>query len=118
MKAIEIQAAEGQSIYIQINPDVQFETPLTIGDDAGGAEGFVEPKALLAKLDEISDTISSTCQSLQKKITSGLKGSLPSEMSIEFGVTLGGEAGIPFVANGSVETVEGNKRCLRSNRKS
>jgi hypothetical protein len=104
MKAIEVEAGQGQSIYVQINPDVVFETPKAAADDAGGAEGVLEPRVLLAKLDDISDTISATCKSLQRKIITGLKGSWPSEMSIEFGVTLGGEAGIPFVTNGSVET--------------
>jgi hypothetical protein len=102
MKAIQIATAEGHSIYIQVEPGINFETPRG-ADDAGGAEGIIEPKALVAKLDEVSDTISGTCKSLQAKIMSGLGKSLPNEMSIEFGVTLGGEAGVPFVANGSVE---------------
>jgi seryl-tRNA(Sec) selenium transferase len=100
MKAITVQAGPEQSILIEVADEPQIIEAARVGGEAAGG---VTPEKLLAKLDEVAETIGETCKALHNKVKKNLAGTFPKEMSIEFGVTLAGEAGVPLVTKGSVE---------------
>jgi hypothetical protein len=70
---------------------------------AGGAPAGVKAHDLVYSLEDLGKTISATCAGLYGEIEKGLAASLPKEITIEFGITLGGEAGVPLVTKGTVE---------------
>jgi hypothetical protein len=101
MKAITVAAGPQQTILIEVAEHVEVIAAST--QTGGEAAGGLEPEKLLAKLEDIGQTIGDTCNALHAKVKKSLAGTLPKEMSIEFGVTLAGEAGVPLVTKGSVE---------------
>jgi hypothetical protein len=100
-KAIATQSGTKSKILIEIvdEPDVvslQFEG----GSIAGGVA--VAAKTL-DKMKEIGNSIAEVCRSIQKEVQTALAEAAPDELSLEFGIKLAGEAGIPLITKGSAE---------------
>jgi hypothetical protein len=90
MRAI-LTAVDGQKILVEVaeDPDVMEDR----GNFAG--EGVVD------RLEEAADGIRAVCVKLHEKAYGALADRKPKKFTIEFGVTLGGEAGVPLVTKGT-----------------
>jgi Trypsin-co-occurring domain 1 len=105
MKAIAIPTKTQQPVYIELSED----TPpvlITVDEDlAGGGTASVEDKAaaLITHLDQLGDTIVNVCLSLHGRIEGAWDTAKPRELTLEFGVKLAGELGVPLIAKGSAE---------------
>lgn len=100
MKAIKVETDAGQVIYIEIFDEI---TPTAGGAAGGTIAGGDKMGERLEKLKEVGTAIADVCRTLQDQIQSALDKSKPSELTLEFGVKLAGEMGIPLVTKGSSE---------------
>jgi hypothetical protein len=83
-------------LYIEVEPTARLPEEEAPQD--------VAPAELLSKLDAVGEAAGEACLALYDKMHDRLSESAAlSEVSVEFGITLGGEAGIPFVAKGTAE---------------
>ena len=57
----------------------------------------------IRKLADFGESLTATCVALHGAMTKATKNIKPDEMQLEFGLKLGGEAGVPFVAKGKAE---------------
>jgi hypothetical protein len=99
MKAIELVTQEGKRVYVQVAEVVTLEAAETGGGEVAG--GKVE--AAVQQLGELGKVIGDVCNTIQGQIQTALGKAKPNEFTLEFGVTLGGEMGIPFVTKGTGE---------------
>lgn len=79
-------------------------TPLPL--ETGTADGSLasaSPAEVLDKLAEVGDRIANVCKTVYEKATTQLGDVAPDELTLEFGITLGGSAGVPFVAKGKAD---------------
>jgi len=99
MKVLKTDAGAGRTVLIQVADEPEIINAKGTG---GGAAGF-SPQEMLARLDDVSQTITDMSKALFDKVSSNFGKNRPQEFAIEFGVTLGGEAGVPLVTKGTVE---------------
>jgi len=99
-KAIKTEIGAGKTILIEVVDEPQ---PIDVAAPGGTTAGFGKPKELIAGLDEVGDTIAVMCTTLFEKMKAGFSKGAPSEVTVEFGITLGGEAGVPFVTKGKAD---------------
>jgi hypothetical protein len=88
--------AGGQVLYIE----VADAGPLT---DDGPQTAGLGPAELIGKLETVGEAAGEACKALFAKLNTALSGAKPEEITVEFGITIGGETGIPFVAKGKAE---------------
>lgn len=83
-------------VYIEV---AEVELP---GDAVTVAD--LAPGQLIGRLEAAGEVAGAACMRLFDKMNGALKGPVrPEQVSLEFGISLGGEAGIPFVAKGKGE---------------
>ncbi len=99
MKTI-IQANKNSQLYIEVTdgPHMIEAAVPTGGRTKGGG-----PQDLVNKIRLLGDTIGQTCAELVESAQAKLGKTKPSELSLEFGISLGGELGVPFVTKGTGE---------------
>ena len=78
--------------------------PETVNDIGIGGTAGAGPADLIDRLDAVGEKIGQVCSRLQTKALATIGDAQSSSLEIEFGITLAGEAGIPLVTSGSVET--------------
>lgn len=100
MKAIKVETEAGQVVYIEVSDEITPTVGGVAGGTVAGGEKVVEK---LNKFKEVGTAIADVCRTLQDQIQSALDKSKPSELTLEFGVKLAGEMGIPLVTKGSSE---------------
>lgn len=100
MKAIKIHTGTEQDVYIEISEEV---TPVVAQPGAGTVAGGGKTVETIDKLRDVGTAIADVCRTLQDRIQKALGDSKPAELTLEFGVKLAGETGIPLVTKGSVE---------------
>ncbi len=66
------------------------------------AAGGAADKAM-QKLEDIGDAVADVCRSIQKKVIGALQAAAPDELTLEFGIVLTGETGIPMLTKASAE---------------
>jgi Trypsin-co-occurring domain 1 len=98
MKAIEVKTESGRTIYVEVE-----ETPQLVSAEAAGGEVAGGGERILQDLQEVALTIADVCRTIQERTVAALEKAKPSELTLEFGVKLAGETGIPLVTKGSVE---------------
>jgi lipoate-protein ligase A len=103
MKVIPLQADSGELAYVEVSDNIEVvNSPLgggTLAWDSGQTA-----TALATKMSEVSNTIADVCRSVFATVRERVEDATPSELTLEFGIVLAGEAGIPTVAKGSVES--------------
>src|SRR5437868_11615618 len=100
MEAIELKTDAGHSILIE----VATVPPLAAGFKSGGVAGIRDKvEKTIKQLKDVGDAIADVCNTLQGQIEVALQKSKPSELTLEFSITLAGEAGIPYVTKGTAE---------------
>lgn len=104
IKAMEL--TNGQWVYMQVDETLTFDSapPAIQTDDEddgftrkGGNAGYAH-KAI----DKIGDMIRAMSDTAAKALEDSAFGNA-SKITLEFGIKLGGETGIPYIANGKAE---------------
>ena len=101
MKAIEVQTPSGETMYIQV-----AELPITksFAKRGGGIAGADDVVArTFDQIKKVGQAIAEVCDEIQAEIEAKLKKAKPTELTLEFSITLAGEAGVPFVTKGTAE---------------
>jgi hypothetical protein len=78
---------EDRNISVPAEPQGEFE----------GAD------AIIARAGDLGTFINDACVQLYNSVKEAASAVKPSQVELSFGVTLGGEAGVPFVAKGSAQ---------------
>jgi hypothetical protein len=100
MQAIPVQTDSGMTVLISVSEDIDIVT----GGEAGGTVADEDAASkVIRRLEDIGAVISEVCRSIQKKALTTLGEEKPEELSFEFGITLAGQAAIPFITSTSVE---------------
>jgi hypothetical protein len=94
-----VKTSKGQ-VFIQIaDTAVEILQPAPgLSGEMAGAEEIVTERMVL-----IASAVSGVCDQLYSGIRQTIKKTQPQELTLEFGIKLGGKAGIPFVTEGSAE---------------
>ncbi len=110
IKAIEL---DGQWVYMQVDDSMKMEqsTPQTVmrggGFERKGA-GEEAARQVVSSLHGVVKAVATTTLSALRDAI----GANVDKVTLEFGVTLGGEAGIPFVSSGKAEgTIKVSVEC-------
>lgn len=70
------------------------------GVNARGAGALTTERAI----EGVASTIVEACSGVFERARAGLEAAMPDELTVEFGVSLTGEGGIPFVGKASAES--------------
>lgn len=108
LKAMELE--NGQYVYVQVNESVHFAdasaSPATDSTTRGGGferkGGNSLPSLTDKAVTKLSDLISAMSETTSKALQKADFGDIE-KVSLEFGITLAGEAGIPYISSGKAE---------------
>jgi hypothetical protein len=106
MPSDAIPVRYGTSTFlVEVDPDVKV--PVLVGPAKGGVKGIpkgMEPvsdvRAIGREFADIKDLIVTVCRGLHETIAAI---PAPEAMEVEFGIKLGGEAGLPMITKASAE---------------
>lgn len=104
MKVIEVLSPSNQVMYIEV--DDQAVAKVNPSQAPGGGEQASfgsKAQTMIEEMEKIGEVIAGVCDAVQGKVTQAFKASVPGELTLEFGVKLAGEAGVPLVTKGTVE---------------
>lgn len=79
------------------------EEPTIVASAPAGGVAASGAERIIDKLADASDTIAAVCKALHSRTLATLEDSRPDELTLEFGVKLAGEGGIPLVTKASAE---------------
>ena len=96
-----LQAGKVQ-VYIQVSESV-VEGLEPGAPGLGGEMASAVEDGLTQRMEVIAEAISQVCDQLYGRIERAIQKTHPNELTLEFGIKLGGKAGIPFVTEGSAE---------------
>jgi hypothetical protein len=97
MPIIKMQSSTNEVIYVESK-----DTALTILEvDAVGKVQFNSSPKIAAKFQDVGKSISNVCSEVFQQVKDGVES--PSELTLEFSVTLSGELGIPIIGKTSGE---------------
>lgn len=95
MRLTEILGPDGSKIYIQYDEEENDELR---------AVGFVEDIA--ERTEKLKETMASTIRGYSSIVLNAVKEAnlmSPESVTLEFGLQLGGEAGVPFITKGTAQ---------------
>ena len=97
MRLTELLAPDGSKIYIQYDEEDM--------EDDLRAVGYIEDIAERTKKfkETMVSTVRSYSETLLNAVQEGMTGLAPDKVALEFGLQLGGEAGVPFVTKGTAQ---------------
>ena len=96
MGLTKILAADGSEIYIQYD-----ETDIDELYAVGYVEDIVERTERFKKL--MGSTVMGYSDAVLNAVKAGMKDNPPDRVALQFGLQLGGEAGVPFVTKGTAQ---------------
>lgn len=96
-KITEIIGADGEKIYIQYDDESADELVAV----SSPIENIQERSEKLKQA--ISSTVSSYSQLILKTVREGATALEPNKVTLQFGLQVGGETGIPFVSKGTAQ---------------
>jgi hypothetical protein len=94
---VPLKTQAGAVIFVEAVPEIATSA-YGHGEIASGSA-----EAALTRLADVGEQIGEVCNEVCEHATASLAGARPAELVLEFGLKLGGEAGLPFVAKGSAE---------------
>ena len=100
MKTIKVETETGRIIHFEV-ADTVAAAPRRRG--RGQIAGGGKVKETIKQLKDVGESIADVCQTIQDQIQAALQKSKPSELTLEFSITLAGETGIPLVTKGTAE---------------
>lgn len=101
MKAIKVQTPTGETLLIEVADTPQTTNFRKGGGGVAGAGDVVE--RTFDQVAKLGQAIAEVCDTVQSEIEATLRQAKPTELALDFSITLAGEAGIPFVTKGTAE---------------
>ena len=89
------------TIFVEVDDAVQIELPTPAEGAVLDLDGRVADA--LEKLGDLKDQVSDVCAAMYEAVQKAIDTVHPDEVTVEFGLMLGGEVGVPFMAKGKVE---------------
>jgi len=105
MQTLRLKTDTGDEVYIELSEEsntILIPPERRPGGEIAGGPGERAAR-MINNLQEVGDAIAGVCRMLHGRINSALNTSRPRELTLEFGIKLTGEAGIPLVTKGSAE---------------
>lgn len=103
LKAMELE--NGQWVYVQVDENISFADTQTSTQSVTRGGGF-ERKGIgehaHQAVDKLGDVIRAMSDTAAQSLQDSAFGNV-SKITLEFGIKLGGEAGIPFITSGKAE---------------
>ena len=99
MNAIKVTTKTGKQIYVEVADPVAARRAARGGQIVGGRK----IEEAVTQLAEVGDVIADVCRTLQERIEAALEKTKPTELALEFSVTLAGETAIPLITKASAE---------------
>jgi len=90
---VEVQTDEGQTIYVQVDRELQLRRGQSGFESAG-------PDELAKQFDQISQYVAKRTEEFVRQYQQLAAGARPSKVALEFAIGVEGSAGIPFLASG------------------
>lgn len=87
----------GETVLVEIE-EVTIEAP-----DPERRRGLERLDDSIDRLHDLGASLTRTCAGLYRAVNAATDPVRPDEIELEFGIKLGGEAGIPFVSKGTAE---------------
>jgi hypothetical protein len=99
-RAIELETENKTTFMIEIG-----DPPEIVGEafEGGTTVGGTAAEKAIANLKDIGAAIADVCQSIQEEVEEAMEEAVPNELTLEFGVKLTGETGIPMLTKVSAE---------------
>lgn len=98
-RAVPLTQSKKEIIYIEIDDS----TSIVVPDADGTTASTGRAEALVERLSSLGDSIAAVCRTIKTNAVAAMEDAKPSELEIEFGLKLGGEAGVPLVTKGTTE---------------
>src|SRR5690348_17171184 len=100
MRVVRGTEVNGVTIFIQVPDRAEIvEEPQAGGDgELLGADGKIADR-----MKTVGEAISGVCATIYSSVHEAIDTTRPDEITLEFGIKLGGKTGIPFVTEGSAE---------------
>jgi hypothetical protein len=96
---VTLAAGEDGQVLVQIEPNLVAAE----GDGAGGEIAGAGAEKVVSHLRDVGKAAADVCNEVYGQAVNALTVARPDELVLEFGLTVGGEAGIPFVSKGTAE---------------
>lgn len=109
LKAVELD--NGQWVYVQVDENITFTDDIPTNTQPVTRDGGFERKGDLTRglanqthqaVNSLGDVIRAMSDTAAKALQNSALGNVE-KVTLEFGITLGGEAGIPFITSGKAE---------------
>lgn len=88
-------------IYVEVDDDIGLQGAEILQGEMEDVGEKVE--RITTELADLGTTVGSSCEAIFKAVKGAVNKVKPDELTLEFGLMLGGEAGVPFVAKGKAE---------------
>jgi hypothetical protein len=95
-----LETANNSSLYIEIADRPHIVQPHQPGEGGVPAAGMQD---IFDKLKDVGSSVGETCAVIFGSAIQKIGQAKPTELSLEFSISLGGEAGVPFVTKGHAE---------------
>lgn len=99
-RAIEM-AGQHATLLIEVEESPNVVAVLTDEYEGGRTAGAAD--RAVAKMQEIGAAVAEVCKSIQEEVHTALEGAAPNELTLEFGIKLTGESGVPMLTKVSAE---------------
>ena len=99
LKAMELE--NGQMVYMQVAENINFVDTSADTQDSGFEHKGMREQATKA-VDKLGDVIRAMSDTTAKALQDSALGNVE-KITLEFGITLGGEMGIPYITSGKAE---------------
>jgi len=99
LKAMELE--NGQWVYMQVDENILFSDTQPDTQDSGFEHKGIKEQASKA-VGKLGDLIRAMTDTAAQALSESALGNV-NKVTLEFGIKLGGEAGIPFITNGKAE---------------
>lgn len=96
MRVVEMQLSDGTQIWVEV--DDRSVVDLSLQQAATPVAATRVPR-----FGDVGKQIAQVCAEVRTELTTLSSGVKPDEVTLEFGLKIGGKRGIPFVAEGSAE---------------
>ena len=100
MKTIKVETDTGRIIHFEVADQIPIGQ---VPKGGGRVAGAGKVKETIKQLKDVGESIADVCGTIQDQIQAALHKSKPSELTLQFSITLAGETGIPLVTKGTAE---------------
>lgn len=104
LKAVELD--NGQWVYMQVDENITFTDDIPTNTQSVTRDSGFERKGIGEQTHQAVNSLGEVIRAMSNTAAKALQDSAlgnVEKLTLEFGITLGGEAGIPFITSGKAE---------------